>query len=70
MNRFPQLNLEYKDPEQNFDRSRVKGLVCNLFEIKDPKFSNALEVAAGGKVFIFFNIIFIVIRTVRYLKIF
>jgi structural maintenance of chromosome 2 len=52
INRFPQLNLEYKDPEQNFNRSRVKGLVCNLFEIKDPKFSNALEIAAGGKVFI------------------
>jgi structural maintenance of chromosome 2 len=48
--KFPQLNFEYKDPEPNFDRRRVKGLVANLFKIKDPKFSTALEVAAGGKV--------------------
>ena len=48
--RFPQFNLDYKDPEPNFDRSRVKGLVCNLFKVKDPKYATALETAAGGKV--------------------
>lgn len=53
--RFPQLNFDYKDPEPNFDRSRVKGLVCNLFKIKDPKFATALEVAAGGKVILKFQ---------------
>ena len=47
---FPQLNFEYKNPEQNFDRNRVKGLVCNLFKIKDAKYATALETAAGGKV--------------------
>ena len=47
---YPQLNFEYKNPEPNFDRQRVKGLVCNLFKIKDVKYATALEVAAGGKV--------------------
>ncbi len=53
LSRFPQLNFEYQDPQHNFDRSRVKGLVCNLFKIKDPKFATALEVAAGGRVVFF-----------------
>ena len=47
---FPQLNFEYKNPEPNFDRQRVKGLVCNLFKLKDPKYATALEAAAGGNV--------------------
>ena len=47
---FPQVNFEYKNPEPNFDRQRVKGLVCNLFKVKDPKYAVALETAAGGKV--------------------
>jgi structural maintenance of chromosome 2 len=49
--KFPQLNLEYKNPEPNFDRNRVKGLVSNLFRLRDPKFSTALEVCAGGKLY-------------------
>ncbi len=48
--KFPNLNFEYKDPEPNFDKTRVKGLVCNLFKLKDAKYATALEVAAGGKV--------------------
>ncbi len=48
--KFPNLNFEYKNPEPNFDSNRVKGLVCNLFKLKDPKYATALEVAAGGKV--------------------
>ena len=48
--KFPQLHIDYRDPEENFDRNRVKGLVCNLFKIKEPKYATALEVAAGGKV--------------------
>ncbi len=48
--KFPNLNFEYRDPEPNFDKNRVKGLVCNLFKLKDPKYATALEVAAGGKV--------------------
>lgn len=34
----------------NFDRKKVKGLVCRMFRVKDPKFAQALESAAGGKV--------------------
>ena len=50
VSRFPNLNFDYRDPEPNFDRSRVKGLVSSLFKINDPKFCTALEVAAGAKV--------------------
>lgn len=48
--RFPQLQFDYKDPEKNFDRSKVHGLVCKLIKIKDVKMATALEVSAGGKV--------------------
>lgn len=48
--RFPQLLFEYRDPEKNFDRSKVHGLVCKLVQVKDMKYATALEVAAGGKV--------------------
>ena len=48
--RFPQLQFQYKDPEKNFDRSKVHGLVAKLVKVKDPKTATALEVAAGGKV--------------------
>uniref|UniRef100_A0A2C9K7S9 SMC hinge domain-containing protein n=1 Tax=Biomphalaria glabrata TaxID=6526 RepID=A0A2C9K7S9_BIOGL len=49
--RYPQLKFEYKDPEANFNRSKVSGLVCKLFEVKDPIHSTALEVTAGGKLY-------------------
>ncbi|CAM9911302.1 unnamed protein product [Pylaiella littoralis] len=45
------LNFEYRDPERNFDRSRVKGMVAKLVQVKDPAHSTALEVAAGGKLY-------------------
>ena len=48
--RFPQLQFDYRDPERNFDRSRVKGLVAKLIKVKDASTATALEVAAGGKV--------------------
>lgn len=43
------LAFEYKDPEPRFNRSRVLGLVANLFAMKDASVSTALEVVAGGK---------------------
>lgn len=49
--KFPNLRFEYKDPEKNFDRSKVSGLVCKLFDVKDPVNSTALEVTAGGKLY-------------------
>ncbi|CAM9771112.1 unnamed protein product, partial [Ectocarpus sp. 4 AP-2014] len=45
------LSFEYRDPERNFDRSRVKGLVAKLVKVKDPAHSTALEVAAGGRLY-------------------
>ncbi|XP_019642179.1 PREDICTED: structural maintenance of chromosomes protein 2-like [Branchiostoma belcheri] len=49
--RFPNLDFEYRDPEKNWDRSRVKGLVAQLITVKDVKHAMALEVAAGNKLY-------------------
>ncbi|KAL1139868.1 hypothetical protein AAG570_006845 [Ranatra chinensis] len=49
--KFPQLSFHYKDPEPNFNRNTVRGLLCKLFTVKDPKFVRALETAAGGKLY-------------------
>lgn len=49
--RYPYTNFEYKINQPNFDNSKVKGLVCNLFSVKDSRFSTALETTAGGKLF-------------------
>lgn len=48
--RFPNLQFEYKDPEKNFDRSKVHGLVARLLKVKDVKYATSLEVTAGRKV--------------------
>ncbi|ESP01316.1 hypothetical protein LOTGIDRAFT_212851 [Lottia gigantea] len=49
--RFPHLNFEYSNPESNFDRSKVKGLVCKLIQVKNERTATSLEVAAGGKLY-------------------
>uniref|UniRef100_A0A0P4WHI6 Structural maintenance of chromosomes protein n=1 Tax=Scylla olivacea TaxID=85551 RepID=A0A0P4WHI6_SCYOL len=49
--RYPQLSFNYKDPERNFDRSSVKGLVCKLLTLKDSSTATAIEVIAGGKLY-------------------
>lgn len=49
--RYPYTNFEYKVNRPDFDKSKVKGLVCNLFRVKDPRFATALETTAGGKLF-------------------
>ena len=41
------LDFKFKDPEAKFDRSRVKGVVAKLMQVKDPAMSTALEVVAG-----------------------
>ncbi len=48
--RFPQLQFEYKDPEKNFNRKSVHGIVARLLRVKDVSTATALEVTAGGKV--------------------
>ncbi|XP_075485448.1 structural maintenance of chromosomes protein 2-1-like [Primulina tabacum] len=45
------VDFTYSDPEKNFDRSRVKGVVAKLIKVKDSSAMVALEVAAGGKLF-------------------
>jgi structural maintenance of chromosome 2 len=49
--RFSHIQLDYRDPVPNFDKSRVKGLVINLLKVKDPKATTALEVTAGGRLY-------------------
>eukprot|EP00571_Detonula_confervacea_P010985 CAMPEP_0172303930 /NCGR_PEP_ID=MMETSP1058-20130122/5417_1 /TAXON_ID=83371 /ORGANISM="Detonula confervacea, Strain CCMP 353" /LENGTH=1214 /DNA_ID=CAMNT_0013014967 /DNA_START=165 /DNA_END=3809 /DNA_ORIENTATION=+ len=45
------LAFNYSDPVRGFDRSKVKGLVARLINIKLPKHSTPLEVVAGGKLY-------------------
>eukprot|EP01134_Creolimax_fragrantissima_P000493 CFRG0493T1 len=45
------FTFDYADPERNFDRKRVHGLVARLLQILDSKYTNALEVAAGGRLY-------------------
>ncbi|KAL7546813.1 hypothetical protein ACHAWF_010148 [Thalassiosira exigua] len=45
------LAFNYHDPVRGFDRSKVKGLVAKLIDVKLPKHSTALEVVAGGKLY-------------------
>ncbi|CAO2167414.1 unnamed protein product [Urochloa humidicola] len=45
------VHFSYQDPEMNFDRSKVKGVVARLIRIKDSSTATALEVAAGGRLF-------------------
>ncbi|CAB4067167.1 SMC2 [Lepeophtheirus salmonis] len=47
--RFPWLEFRYRDPEPNFDRSVVRGVAANLFDVKDSTFCVALDTCAGGK---------------------
>ncbi|KAK9447758.1 RecF/RecN/SMC [Limtongia smithiae] len=47
------VDFSYSDPTPSFDRSKVKGLVAQLFSIEPNKFeaATALEVCAGGKLY-------------------
>nr|CAB3479164.1 unnamed protein product [Digitaria exilis] len=38
------VHFNYRDPERNFDRSKVKGVVARLIRIKDSSTATALEV--------------------------
>jgi len=47
------IDFSYSDPSPNFERSKVKGLVAQLFTL-DEKFSQAgtaLEICAGGRLY-------------------
>ncbi|XP_052364150.1 structural maintenance of chromosomes protein 2 [Oncorhynchus keta] len=49
--RAPCLCLPHSDPERDWDRSRVKGLLANLITVSDVSYSTGLEVVAGGKLY-------------------
>ncbi|KAL5745997.1 hypothetical protein ACOSP7_027143 [Xanthoceras sorbifolium] len=45
------VQFTYRDPVNNFDRSKVKGVVAKLIKVKNSSAVTALEVTAGGKLF-------------------
>ncbi|KAF1995442.1 RecF/RecN/SMC protein [Amniculicola lignicola CBS 123094] len=47
------MDFSYTDPSPNFDRSRVKGLVAQLFtlEKEHTRAGTALEICAGGRLY-------------------
>ncbi|KAK9506498.1 hypothetical protein O3M35_008426 [Rhynocoris fuscipes] len=49
--RYPYLQFRYRDPQPNFDHSKVRGLLCKLFTIKDSQFARAIEAVAGSKIY-------------------
>jgi structural maintenance of chromosome 2 len=51
--RVANIDFSYSDPSPNFDRSRVKGLVAQLFTLnkEHSQASTALEICAGGRLY-------------------
>jgi structural maintenance of chromosome 2 len=47
------IDFSYSDPSPNFDRSRVKGLVAQLFTLdkEHTRAGTALEICAGGRLY-------------------
>ncbi|KNA04781.1 hypothetical protein SOVF_196530 [Spinacia oleracea] len=45
------VDFAYRDPTNNFQRSKVKGVVAKLIKIKDESTMTALEVVAGGRLY-------------------
>lgn len=45
------FDFKYSDPEPNFDRSAVKGMVIRLFDVRDKKNCLALGICAGGSLY-------------------
>lgn len=44
-------DLQYRDPEPNFDRRKVRGMVGKLFSVRDEKNCLALMMCAGGSLY-------------------
>ncbi|XP_055435162.1 structural maintenance of chromosomes protein 2 [Bubalus kerabau] len=49
--RFPNLRFAYRDPEKNWNRNCVKGLVASLISVKDSSATTALELVAGDRLY-------------------
>ena len=45
------IETNFRDPENNFDRNKVKGKVIRLFTIESDRYATALEQVAGAKLF-------------------
>lgn len=45
------FEVQYRDPEPNFDRRQVKGMLCKLFDVRDQDYLNALSVCGGGSLY-------------------
>lgn len=45
------LSFRYQDPEPNFNRKSVHGLVCKLLDVMDVRFAIAIEKTAGGRLY-------------------
>lgn len=45
------FEVQYQDPEPNFNRRSVKGMLCKLFDVRDNKFALALSVCGGGSLY-------------------
>lgn len=58
-NHYYYTNFKYRDPETNFDRRRVHGVVCRLIHVKNAEHSVAIETAAGGKVKLDFQLLLV-----------
>lgn len=43
--------FQYQDPEPGFDRTKVKGMLCNLFTVRDPVYHVALSTCGGGTLY-------------------
>ncbi|RKP00198.1 hypothetical protein CXG81DRAFT_6336, partial [Caulochytrium protostelioides] len=50
-NQLSHTFIQYRDPSPDFDRADVLGCVAHLFELVDPAASQALAVAAGGRLY-------------------
>ncbi|XP_059484394.1 structural maintenance of chromosomes protein 2 [Neocloeon triangulifer] len=48
---FPSATFNFPDPCPGFDRSKVKGLICNNVRVKKPEFALAIETVAGGSLY-------------------
>jgi structural maintenance of chromosome 2 len=48
---FYKLMFRYSDPEDNFNRNRIKGVICYLFFCTISFYCLSLEIAAGAKLF-------------------
>jgi structural maintenance of chromosome 2 len=52
MNKFSgRVEVIYRDPEQNFDRRKIKGRIIRLFTVDNDIYVTALEQLAGGRLY-------------------